>query len=92
MGKSKNKRVIKFVRLGKTPPDGKKDGTAYGIFDPNDGVIKIDPRQSEAELIDTAVHELIHAAFPYLEEDAVLNGASEIAEAMWEMGYRRTHK
>ena len=92
MAKPKNKRVIKFVRLGKTPPDGKKGGTAYGTYNPNNGVIKIDPRQKEAELIDTAIHELVHASFPYLEEDAVLNGASEIAKAMWEMGYRRTHQ
>lgn len=92
MAKSTNKRVIKFSKLGKTPPDGKPGSTPFGIFDPNTGVIRIDPRQTEDELIDTVVHELIHAAFPYLEEEAVHEGATSIAKSMWEMGYRRTRQ
>ena len=92
MGKTNKSRVIRFTKLGKAPPDGKPGGTPFGIFDPNTGAIRIDPRQTEDELIDTLVHELVHASYPFLEEDAVHNGATAIAQSLWEMGYRRTYK
>lgn len=92
MAKTKKSRVIKFVRLGKNQPDGRPGGTPFGDFNPNNGVIRIDPRQSEDELIDTLIHELLHANFPYLDEEAVHKGATAVAQSMWEMGYRRTHK
>ena len=41
-------------------------------------------------MIDTVVHELVHDAMPYLDEEAVEKAANRIASAMWKLGYRRT--
>ena len=53
------------------------------------GEIYIDPRQSESELLDTLVHELLHLNFKYMSEKNVHNSASNIASTLWRMGYRR---
>jgi hypothetical protein len=92
MKKPPKKRPIKFVRLGAKPPSGVKGGTPFGDFNPNNGIIRIDPRQSEDEMIDTIVHELIHATYPFLEEETVQKGATQVAKSLWDLGYRRTHK
>jgi len=41
-------------------------------------------------MIDTVVHELVHDAMPYLDEETVEKAANRIASAMWKLGYRRT--
>ncbi len=92
MAKKNPKRTIRFVNLGKEAPNGKPGGTPFGDFDPNTGVIRVDPRQKEDELFDTLVHELIHAAYPFLIEDSVHKGATSISSVLWDLGYRRTHK
>lgn len=89
-------RII-YKRLGKRPPShARKNGTCFGEwkgdvdFRPAGGTIYIDPRQPEHELLDTAVHELLHDAAPYLEEYAVEVYGSHIADALWKMGWRLT--
>ena len=90
-------RII-YKRLGKRPPSHRKRGTHFGEwrgdmnFRPAGGTIYLDPRQPEEELLDTAVHELIHDAMPYLEEYAVEVYGSHIADCLWRMGWRLEKK
>ena len=80
-----------FRILGKAKPThDPKCKTPFGYCWKGYGDIHVDPRQPEHELIDTAVHELIHDTYPFLDEEAVEAGATRIAEALWRMGYRRT--
>ena len=89
---------IVYRRLGKKPPSHARRGTHFGEwkgninFRPVGGQIALDPRQPESELLDTAVHELLHDACPYLEEYAVEVYGSHIADALWKMGWRLTKK
>ena len=39
--------------------------------------------------LDTVIHELLHAAFYDLDEEAVRESATDIANVLWRMGYRR---
>jgi hypothetical protein len=44
---------------------------------------------SEPNLLDTVIHEVLHAARPELEETAVDQTATSIARALYQMGWRR---
>lgn len=80
-----------FRILGKAKPSHAPGcRTPFGYCWKGTGDIHIDPRQPEHEMIDTVVHELVHDAFVFLDEDAVEAGAERIARAMWRLGYRRT--
>jgi len=39
-------------------------------------------------LLDTLLHELLHAAYPELGEGRVWRGATDIARVLWRAGYR----
>lgn len=51
--------------------------------------IKISPDQSEKDILETAVHELLHAALPHHREDVINLAGRDIAAALWSLGYRR---
>lgn len=51
--------------------------------------IIIDPSQGEFELLDTLVHEALHAVMWDAAEEAVEESATDIARLLWRMGYRR---
>lgn len=38
--------------------------------------------------LDTELHEALHAAYPMLDEEAVKQGATDIARLLWRIGYR----
>lgn len=80
---------VKFAKLGKNPPDGKPGGTPFGTCHKQTGVITIDPRQSEEEMLDTIIHEVLHSSYPFLEEDVVHTGGNAVSEVLWRLGYRR---
>ena len=79
---------VVFDELGDNPPNG-RNSTAFGEANKPTGEVVIDPRQPESELLDTAVHEALHVACPYMGEDKVSKTATMIAETLWKMGYRR---
>ena len=41
------------------------------------------------DMMDTIIHELIHAIRPELSEEAVLETATTIAKALWKLKYRK---
>jgi hypothetical protein len=55
-------------------------------------LIEIDPRQNSKEYLDTLIHECLHACFPDLSEQAVVDSANVITDAVWRQNYRRIQK
>lgn len=52
--------------------------------------IRIDPRQGELAMLDTILHEFLHAADWHKDEKWVEHVASDAARLLWRLGYRRT--
>lgn len=55
-----------------------------------DPEIRIDPKQSERELLDTILHEGLHASLGIegLSERKVTETAQSLSSLLWKMGYR----
>lgn len=85
---NKNIITVKFKKLGKARPAGKKYGTPFGICNKQTGTITIDPRQPADEMMDTIIHEVLHYTYPFLEEDSILVGGTAISSLLWKLGYR----
>lgn len=79
---------VEFDELGDAPPTG-HNASNFGEADKRTGEVTLDPRQTEDELLDSAVHEFLHVACPYMGEAKVHTTATIIADALWKMGYRR---
>jgi predicted metal-dependent peptidase len=45
--------------------------------------------QKPLDLMDTVIHEVLHAVRPELSEEAVLDTATTIAKALWKLNYRK---
>lgn len=52
--------------------------------------IRLDPRQFGQNLLDSLVHESLHACLWDLREEAVIEISSDIARFLWRMGCRIT--
>ncbi len=50
--------------------------------------IWIHSRIRGVEALNTICHELGHAAYPDLSEDAITEFANDLATVLWELGYR----
>ena len=62
---------------------------AHGEIDPNDNPckqIRIALDQSPEAMLDTLLHECLHACVPDLSEDAVDETATDIAHLLYRMG------
>ena len=66
------------------------DGS-YGSMDP-DGVprkrILISRNQAPVDMLDTVIHECLHACYPDLDEDSITESATCIAKILHRMGCR----
>ena len=45
--------------------------------------------QKPIDLMDTIIHEVLHAVRPELSEEAVLDTATTIAKVLWKFNYRK---
>jgi hypothetical protein len=86
--KPRPKIKVEFEELGEHPPTN-SNSTDFGQADKVTGEVTLDPRQPESEMLDSAVHEFLHVACPYMAEKKVAATATIIADALWKMGYRR---
>jgi hypothetical protein len=64
-------------------------GQDAGQCDYGDKVIRIALGQTPKDELDTVVHELLHAAYPDLDEPAVHQTAEGISGVLWRLGYRK---
>lgn len=63
---------------------------AFGLAHKDPRLIELDPRQNGFELLDSAIHEILHVQQPDLSEETVTANATEMADLLWKMGYRWT--
>lgn len=64
---------------------------SHGDIDPYDRPgkqIRVARMQTPLDALDTVLHELLHAAYPDLCEEAITEGATDIARAMYRLGCR----
>lgn len=64
----------------------------FGTCDPpfkRNKKIKIDTSVEEDEMLDTIIHEALHACYWDLDEMAVSEAADSLAQLLWDCGYRR---
>ncbi len=61
---------------------------AQGQAFKSDRLIELDPRLRGFEVLDTAIHEIIHCQCPDMSEEAVNANATEMADLLWKMGFR----
>jgi hypothetical protein len=66
----------------------KKPKVALGWSSPNLNTIYLDRRLEEKPLMQTAIHESLHQAFPYLDETAISGAEISIADVLWRIGFR----
>jgi len=52
------------------------------------GMIEVDPRQSEIDLLDTEIHEALHF-FTNLDEKEVEKLANKMSKFIWKLRYRK---
>ena len=52
------------------------------------GMIEVDPRQSDIDLLDTEIHEALHF-FTNLDEDNVEKLANKLSKFIWKLRYRK---
>lgn len=64
-------------------------GDKAGECDYGSRILRIAQGQPEAEELDTVVHEILHAAYPDIEEDAIGETGEAIAKALWRLGWRK---
>lgn len=69
--------------------DDHGDEKHLGYCETSTRTINVEESLSDTELFDTTVHECLHAIFPYLAEDAVDKGSTELTHALIQLGYGR---
>lgn len=60
-----------------------------GLYDPDKKEIKILETLSSKDKMDTTIHELLHVADYYKDEQWVRTVATDITDVLWKMGYRK---
>ena len=78
--------LLRFTRLR---------GTAAGWAnwpDPKNPLIErkilIDERLKGRSLLETIIHECLHACFPQMSEETITEAGRDIARVLWALGYR----
>jgi hypothetical protein len=77
---------IKIVKSTDLPPSTLGECDHPGYAKPE---IWVKRNQKPLDLMDTVIHEVLHAVRPELSEEAVLDTATVIAKALWKLNYRK---
>jgi Zn-dependent peptidase ImmA (M78 family) len=65
-----------------------KEEKAHGLCYKTEREIVIDPQERPQCLLNTVIHELLHAIMPKASEATVEFIADTLSSALWRMGYR----
>ena len=63
--------------------------TTWGLAYTDDYRIVLDPRMTDATMLEVAAHEVAHVICPYLEEEAVELLGRHIGDVLTRLGFRR---
>lgn len=78
---------VKWVDDLRDPDDPSVE--LWGLCDYDTHTLTINNKQDLEEKADTIIHEMIHAIFPFLNEDAVADAATDIIKAFVRLGLLR---
>jgi len=67
----------------------KKMGKHWGLFHPTRNLIEIDSRLRGKKEMEISIHELLHWALPFLNEDAIRMLSRKLTDFLWNQGYRK---
>jgi len=76
---------LRFVRVSELPKD------VLGVCDHPPGrhpSISVKARQDKTMLLDTTIHECLHAAVPQLDEETITRVAAELSRVLVRLGCR----
>lgn len=59
---------------------------------PDQPLIEIDSTAKGLTKLDTEIHEAMHLAAPFFQEDSVRRVATYVARVLWHLGYRQDPK
>ena len=79
------------IRFVKKLPGGDL-GSCQDSKKATERVIKIKRKQVEEDVLDTLIHEMLHAIFPQLTEDTVYDAANDLSRTLYKAGYRLKDK
>lgn len=91
MTRKKRKDKVIERKLGYSNNRNKKKEKVLGHAHFEDGLIEIDPRQSNRSYMDTLIHEKLHLLFPNLSENQIKLKSTELTKLLWDMNYRRVY-
>ena len=60
----------------------------WGYCDHKTRTITIEKNASDKMTLDALSHEVAHASFPFLTEDAIGDFGSDLARLLWKQGWR----
>lgn len=60
-----------------------------GVCVHDERMIQLVSVQSDKTFLDVAIHESLHAVFPWMQEWSVNQTGTEIADLLWKLGYRK---
>lgn len=61
----------------------------YGCTHHEKKLIEVHTKTQGRIALDTWIHEMLHATCPWMSEEHVSSTATEIAAALWKLGYRK---
>jgi hypothetical protein len=70
---------------------GQAAGWAYLPDTKNPSLVRkilIDARLRGRPLLETEIHEALHACFPQMSEESITEAARDVARILWALGYR----
>ena len=88
------RKAPKIIRRKLT--NERADGQAWQLLHSDAGqpsdtiepILEVDSRLKNRVELETFIHEAMHLGFPWMQEQAVLQGARYIALCLWKAGYR----
>jgi len=88
LGKTRYKvRVVKDAQRHKAKAGFDSPFELHGYLDKQRKRIVVREDEPE-EMASTVLHEMLHALFPYLDEDAIAAAEESLAPVLWRHGFR----
>lgn len=79
-------------RLRPIKIDWRKSESVWGVAFPQEHRIELDPRMTDAMLLEVASHEVAHVVCPYLDEEPIEELGKHISNVLTRLGFRRVEE
>ena len=91
MGRPRSMRIRLGKRYFRLETGKPWSGNAFGELDYEKKAIRLSPelQKQPKQLLNTLLHECLHAEFPFLDEDVVGAAADDLEAVLWRLGAGR---